>query len=255
MFLQFSNTWIVCPNDDEPYLISLSSPLPNTIITPSEYNTVDATSQLTSLTPTTRLLTITPSANILQLKYSAELLQEEAAVETEKVKRQTVLATFSPNGEELFIGTNKGTVGIFQLSTLKFLFSHRHTSKTSGVLSVSSSRDSQFLLISYQDRTIKLFQRDANTLIFLRQFEEVINRLQWRRCCLSSNNEFIMAVTAEKSESRIYIWNRNAAETWSAFAPDFQELEDNTEYVESKLKEIMRLFVIVGLSVVPSDES
>ena len=32
----------------------------------------------------------------------------------------------------------------------------------------------------------------------------------------------------------IYIWQRKYVENWSAFAPDFEELEDNTEYVEKE---------------------
>ncbi|EFJ41726.1 hypothetical protein VOLCADRAFT_98253 [Volvox carteri f. nagariensis] len=34
------------------------------------------------------------------------------------------------------------------------------------------------------------------------------------------------------SSGRIYIWAKPHAENWSAFAPDFKELDENTEYVE-----------------------
>ncbi|GIL51494.1 hypothetical protein Vafri_7470 [Volvox africanus] len=34
------------------------------------------------------------------------------------------------------------------------------------------------------------------------------------------------------SSGRIYIWAKVHAENWSAFAPDFKELDENTEYVE-----------------------
>jgi COMPASS component SWD1 len=106
---------------------------------------------------------------------------------------------------------------------------------------------------------------------FERAFQDVVNTVQWRRCCFSNNTDYVIATSAEKSDYRIYIWNRifgqlvkilhqsscgcvdmtfhptrallitvttqgalmiwvkNYAENWSAFAPDFQELEDNTE--------------------------
>ncbi|GIL86888.1 hypothetical protein Vretimale_15568 [Volvox reticuliferus] len=36
------------------------------------------------------------------------------------------------------------------------------------------------------------------------------------------------------SSGRIYIWAKVHAENWSAFAPDFKELDENTEYVEQE---------------------
>ena len=42
------------------------------------------------------------------------------------------------------------------------------------------------------------------------------------------------ALPACDAALQIYIWNENYAENWSAFAPNFQELVENHEYVEAE---------------------
>ena len=45
-------------------------------------------------------------------------------------------------------------------------------------------------------------------------------------------------------EDRVYVWANSTEENWSAFAPDFREVGENTEY-----KEMEDEFDIVGCGI------
>eukprot|EP01135_Chromosphaera_perkinsii_P006327 Nk52_evm56s485 gene=Nk52_evmTU56s485 len=110
--------------------------------------------------------------------------------------------------------------------------------------------------------------------ILEKKFQDLVNRIHWKKCCFSTDGDYVVAGSSQRASHNIYLWERNIGnltkilegpkeglldivwhpvrpiiasisahgiiflwttnfnENWSAFAPDFKELEENVEYIE-----------------------
>eukprot|EP01098_Paradermamoeba_levis_P009978 TRINITY_DN4183_c0_g1_i1.p1 TRINITY_DN4183_c0_g1~~TRINITY_DN4183_c0_g1_i1.p1 ORF type:complete len:117 (-),score=11.08 TRINITY_DN4183_c0_g1_i1:38-388(-) len=71
---------------------------------------------------------------------------------------------------------------------------------------MSFSRDGKRLLVNCSDRVVRLF--DAQNFSLKSELEDVVNKIQWRKACFSSDNEYVIGASAQSAEHKIYIWNR-----------------------------------------------
>ncbi|KAF9183761.1 hypothetical protein BGZ51_003823 [Haplosporangium sp. Z 767] len=185
----------------------------------------------------------------------------------------TLVVTFDRYGKKIYAGTNRGHISIIDTETRTLLYEFRPT--TSAIKNIQFSRRGKDIVVNANDRIIRLFAtKEDGPPEQLHKFQDLVNRIQWNQCCLSSDSDYVIGGSAHQAEHNIYIWDKidgnlvkilegpkepledlawhpirpiiasvssygtihiwatNYQENWSAFAPDFKELEENIDYEE-----------------------
>lgn len=218
-------------------------------------------------------------------------------------------ATFDRSGELICVGNSKGEILIVSAKTSK-VYAIIPVPGGAVIKDIVFSCSGQYVLTNSNDRVIRLFENllpryntldelgtidssnndtdnnvDENGIVeklktngtkfmkYLREFQDVVTKIQWKTPCFSGDDEWILGASASKGEHKLYIWERlghlvkilegpkeaiidivwhperpivvsvsvtgtayvwakDYVENWSAFAPDFKELEENEEYIE-----------------------
>ncbi|GMH39772.1 hypothetical protein BSKO_07670 [Bryopsis sp. KO-2023] len=215
-------------------------------------------------------------------------------------------ALFDKDSKKIFVGHPKGLITIYDRD-LKVLDIVK-VPQTNRILGMHLNRKGTLLLVNCSDRVIRLFNVEANfspggrldekacseklagksipksgsllwedpLLSLKNEFQNVIERTQWKCMAFSADSEYVSVGASSKSEhllyiwstvlgklerilegpkdgarfvtwhplrsillsiansGKLFIWSKIYTENWSAFAPDFQELEENQEYVEAE---------------------
>uniref|UniRef100_A0A8C5LUE4 RB binding protein 5, histone lysine methyltransferase complex subunit n=1 Tax=Leptobrachium leishanense TaxID=445787 RepID=A0A8C5LUE4_9ANUR len=161
-----------------------------------------------------------------------------------------VVASFDRRGEYIYTGNAKGKILVLKTNSQDLVASFRVTTGTSNTTAIKS------IEFCWTCGLSGLFRE----------------RTPWKRCCFSGDGEYIVAGSARQhalyiweksignlvkilhgtrgellldvawhpvrpiiasiSSGVVSIWAQNQVENWSAFAPDFKELDENVEYEE-----------------------
>ncbi|KAG0298549.1 hypothetical protein BGZ96_010595 [Linnemannia gamsii] len=187
--------------------------------------------------------------------------------------RWTMVVTFDKYGKRIYTGSNRGFINIIDTETRTMLYEIRPT--ISAIKNIQFSRRGKEMVVNANDRIIRLFAtRDDGPPEQQHKFQDLVNKIHWNQCCLSSDSDYVIGGSAHQAEHNIFIWDRiggnlvkilegpkepledltwhpirpivasvssygtihiwatNSQENWSAFAPDFKELEENIDYEE-----------------------
>ncbi len=75
----------------------------------------------------------------------------------------------------------------------------------SAIKSVSLTRAGDRLLVNCADRVIRIL--DVREGKQLGEFQDPVNRTQWKTCCFSTDGDYMIAGSVQKAQHDIYIWN------------------------------------------------
>ncbi|KAK2164293.1 hypothetical protein LSH36_66g03000 [Paralvinella palmiformis] len=202
---------------------------------------------------------------VCPMKHAAILLNLDSThvcVPLDDESDLNIVASYDRTGTYIYVGNAKGRILAIDSTTLEVKASFRistGTSNTTAIKSIEFARRGQHFLVNSADRIVRVY--DTQEVIAcgkngepepLQKLQDLVNRTMWKKCCFSGDGDHIVAgssrqhslyiwekswhpvrpIIASISSGLVSIWAQNQVENWSAFAPDFKELDENVEYEE-----------------------
>ena len=152
-----------------------------------------------------------PSAPKRSLAEGEELSEKQAALDA---KQTTCVTIFTPLGNHIIAGTNKGWLNIIETQTCQII--HSHNLCQGVIVLLRLTRSGHDMVTNASDRVIRtmplpdLSQIDLNIdrikIEVEHKFQDVVNRLAWNHVAFSSTGEYVCATTFMNHD--IYVWER-----------------------------------------------
>ncbi|KAH7086342.1 WD40-repeat-containing domain protein [Paraphoma chrysanthemicola] len=129
-------------------------------------------------------------------------------------KQTTTMTLFTPSGEHIIAGTNKGWLNIIETKTREVRYSFRVTNNIivyirltpSGRDVVINSSDRIVRTLHLPDLTDPKFDFDTLQLDVEHKFQDLVQRLSWNHVSFSPTGEYVTASTW--MNHHIYVWER-----------------------------------------------
>lgn len=115
------------------------------------------------------------------------------------------VAIFTARGDQIVAGNRKGVVLVLDTKSLQVLRTVT-VSSHSAIKSIALSHTGKRLLLNCADKRIRMYALDRDWALE-REFFDAINRFQWRCCCFSPHDDYIVGGSAHKSSHKLYLWN------------------------------------------------
>ncbi|KAF2812999.1 WD40 repeat-like protein [Mytilinidion resinicola] len=129
-------------------------------------------------------------------------------------KQTSTVTVFTPSGDYIISGTNKGWMNIIDTSTRQVQYSTRVTSHL--IIYIRTTSSGSHIVVNSSDRIIRTFNLpdladpshsfDTMRLEVEHKFQDVVNRLSWNHVSFSSTGEYVTASTWMNHD--IYVWER-----------------------------------------------
>lgn len=129
-------------------------------------------------------------------------------------KQTTTMTLFTPSGEHIIAGTNKGWLNIIDTKTHEVRYSYRVTNNI--IVYIRMTPSGRDVVINSSDRIVRTLQLpdlsqskvdfDTLQLEVQHKFQDLVQRLSWNHVSFSPTGEYVTASTW--MNHHIYVWER-----------------------------------------------